>query len=443
MKDTWTGMTAAALGRGIADGTIDPVELTEAFLDATQTHQFGDRIYARLTPDRARAEAKAATARARAGHRLSALDGVPISWKDLYDTAGTATEAGSHLLAGRTPTQDAHVLQNATAAGVICLGKTHMTELAFSGLGLNPKTASPPNINDPSAASGGSSSGAAASVAHGLAPIGIGSDTAGSVRLPAAWNNLVGLKTTAGRLSLDGVVPLCPRFDTVGPLTRTVEDAALMLAVLEGGKPADLTGANLTGVRLGVLNTVAVAQAEDKPRAGFARALDKLTAAGAAITLLDIPAVTEAMDLALILFGAEAYGTWKDQIEANPSAMFENVLQRFRGGAPFAAADYVAAWQQLERLRADYHAATASFDAIVLPTCPILPPNQQKLMHDPEYFGERNLSTLRNTRIGSLMGVPGLTLPTGTPSVGILFQGPPSSEERLLRLGAAAEAALA
>ncbi|MEO1452649.1 MAG: amidase family protein [Pseudomonadota bacterium] len=443
MKDTWTGMTAAALGRGIANGTIDPVELTEAFLDATQAHQFGDRIYARLTPDRARAEAKTAAARARAGHRLSALDGVPISWKDLYDTAGTATEAGSHLLAGRTPTQDAHVLQNATAAGAICLGKTHMTELAFSGLGLNPKTASPPNINDPSAASGGSSSGAAASVAHGLAPIGIGSDTAGSVRLPAAWNNLVGLKTTAGRLSLDGVVPLCPRFDTVGPLTRTVEDASLMLAVLEGGKPADLTGANLTGVRLGVLNTVAVAQAEDKPRAGFTRALDKLTAAGAAITLLDIPAVTEAMDLALILFGAEAYGTWKDQIEANPSAMFDNVLQRFRGGAPFAAADYVAAWQHLERLRADYHAATAGFDAIVLPTCPILPPNQQKLMHDPEYFGERNLSTLRNTRIGSLMGVPGLTLPTGTPSVGILFQGPPGSEERLLRLGAAAEAALA
>ena len=431
MTDTWTGMTAAALGRGIADGTIDPVELTEAFLSAIEAHQFADRIYARLTPDRARAEARAAAARAKAGHRLSALDGVPISWKDLYDTAGTATEAGSHQLAGRPHPPEARVHQNATAAGLVCLGKTHMTELAFSGLGLNPKTASPPNVNDPDAASGGSSSGAAASVAHGLAPIGIGSDTAGSVRLPAAWNNLVGLKTTAGRLPLDGVVPLCPRFDTVGPLTRTVEDAALMLAVLEGGKPADLTGATLTGVRLGVLNTVAVAQAEDKPRAGFTRALGKLAAGGAAITSLDIPAMTEAMDLALILFGAEAYGTWKDQIEANPSAMFDNVLQRFRGGAPFAAADYVAAWQQLERLRADYHAATAGFDAIVLPTCPILPPNQQKLMHDPEYFGERNLSTLRNTRIGSLMGVPGLTLPTGTPAVGILFQGPPGSEERL------------
>lgn len=442
MTDALAKMTATDLGRGIAAGKIDPVALTEMFLGATESHPHGPSIYARLTPQRARAEAKAAAARAKAGQRLSPLDGVPISWKDLYDTAGTVTEAGSALLANRTPDHDARVLQHATAAGLICLGKTHMTELAFSGLGLNPVTASPPNINDPEAASGGSSSGAAASVAHDLAPIGIGSDTAGSVRLPAAWNDLVGLKTTAGRISLDGVVPLCPRFDTVGPLTRSVEDAALMLAILDGTSPADLTGSTLKGVRFGVLNTVAVEQAEDGPAAGFAKALDQLTNAGAKITQLDIPAVSEAMDLAGILFGSEAYGTWKDQIEANPSVMFDNVLQRFRSGAPFAAADYVAAWQRLEILRQDYYAATAGVDAVILPTCPILPPNQQKLLEDPDFFGERNLATLRNTRIGSLMGTPGLTLPTGTPSVGILFQGMPGSEERLLRLGAAAEAAL-
>jgi aspartyl-tRNA(Asn)/glutamyl-tRNA(Gln) amidotransferase subunit A len=234
--DDWLGMTAAALGRGIADGSIGPVALTEAYLAAIDAHPFRDRIYARVTADRARAEAAAAEARAKAGHRLSPLDGVPISWKDLFDTAGTATEAGSKLLAGRVPEADALVLRNATALGLVCLGKTHMTELAFSGLGYNPMTATPPCVNDHDAVPGGSSSGAAASVAFGLASAGIGSDTGGSVRVPSAWNDLVGLKTTAGRVPLDGVVPLCARFDTVGPLCRSVEDAALMLAALEGAR---------------------------------------------------------------------------------------------------------------------------------------------------------------------------------------------------------------
>ena len=203
--DDWLGMTAASLGRGIAEGRISPVALTETFLAAIGAHPFRDRIYARVTADRARAEAQAAEARAKAGHRLSPLDGVPVSWKDLFDTAGVATEAGSRLLAGRVPDSDALVLRNATALGLVCLGKTHMTELAFSGLGYNPSTATPPCVNDPDAVPGGSSSGAATSVAFGLASAGIGSDTGGSVRVPSAWNDLVGLKTTAGRVPLDGV----------------------------------------------------------------------------------------------------------------------------------------------------------------------------------------------------------------------------------------------
>ena len=135
--------SAADLGRGIEAGTIDPRELTEAFLDAIAAHEFRDRIFARLTEDRARDEAAAAADRAKRGLRRSPLDGVPISWKDLYDTAGVATESGSALLKGRVPERDARVLTNATAAGLVCLGKTHQTELAFSGLGLNPVTATP------------------------------------------------------------------------------------------------------------------------------------------------------------------------------------------------------------------------------------------------------------------------------------------------------------
>ena len=177
MSITWSNMTAAALGREIGAGRINPVELTEFFLDRIASHPLAPRIYARATATRARGEAMGAAARAKAGLRRGLLDGVPLSWKDLFDTAGVATEAGSALLRGRTPTADAEVLATATREGTVCLGKTHMSELAFSGLGLNPVTETSPCINDENAVSGGSSSGAAASVAYGLAPAAIGSDT--------------------------------------------------------------------------------------------------------------------------------------------------------------------------------------------------------------------------------------------------------------------------
>ncbi len=246
----------------------------------------------------------------------------PISWKDLFDTAGIATESGSALLKGRTPNRDAEVLEVATQGGLVCLGKTHMSELAFSGLGLNPVTATPPCINDESAVPGGSSSGAAASVAYGLAPAAIGSDTGGSVRIPAAWNDLVGLKTTAGRISLRGVVPLCERFDTVGPIARTVEDCAHLLAAMEGGRPTDLGGASLVGTRLLVLETVALDDLRDRPAQGFEDACTRLSTAGADLHQAKIPEVAEAMGLAAALFTAEAYGIWRDEIEAAPQKMF-------------------------------------------------------------------------------------------------------------------------
>ena len=254
MSDTWLWMTAAELGRGIAAGAIDPRELTEVYLAAIDSHPEAPGIYARTTPERARAEAAAAAARAEAGLRRGPLDGVPVSWKDLFDTAGIATEAGSALLRGRVPDRDAAVLATATRAGLVCLGKTHLTELAFSVLGINPVTATPPNINDPELAPGGSSSGAAASVAFGLAAAGIGSDTAGSVRVPAAWNDLVGLKTTHGRCRSTAWCRFGPSFDTVGPLCRSVEDAALVFAALAGDPAPDLAGATLAGPRLLVLD---------------------------------------------------------------------------------------------------------------------------------------------------------------------------------------------
>jgi aspartyl-tRNA(Asn)/glutamyl-tRNA(Gln) amidotransferase subunit A len=442
MQD-WLTMTAADLGRGIEDGQIDPVGLCKTYLDAIEAHPLRDQIYARVTAGRAMSEASAASVRAKSGQRLSPLDGVPISWKDLFDTADVATEAGSLLLKDRIPQHDAEALKNATAMGLVCLGKTHMSELAFSGLGHNPSTATPPCVNDHGAVSGGSSSGAAASVAFGLAAAAIGSDTGGSVRIPAAWNDLVGLKTTAGRVSLEGVVPLAKKFDTVGPLCRSVEDAGLLLAALEGTKPADLSSVDLEGRRFGVLRTVAMDDVADIPAAAFASAVEKLKDAGAIVEDLNFADLENAMPLSGCLFTAEAYGLWRDVIEENPDAMFAEILERFRLGKSHSGPDYVAAWAKLEGIRKLYARATAGFDAVILPTAPILPPKLERLEDDHDYYVSANLLALRNTRIGNLMGVCAMTLPTGTASCGLMMMAAPGAEERLLRLAAAAQEALA
>ena len=435
-------MTAAQQGREIEQGNLDPVVLTQAYLDAAEDHPETHRIFTMLTPERALAEARAAQIRARCGQRLSPLDGVPISWKDLFDTAGHATEAGSALLRGRTPEVDAQVLRNASAAGLVCIGKTHMSELAFSGLGLNPVMQSPACINDPAAVSGGSSSGAAASVAFGLAAAAIGSDTGGSVRIPAAWNDLVGLKTTVGALPMGGVVPLCARFDSIGPLTKSVEDAALLFAALRGQNAFDLKGSHLRGKRLAVLQTAAFEDLRDAPRRGFEQALARLAEAGAVIEKVEIPAVSDALPLSPILYTCEAYGTWKDVIEAQPDLMFDEILKRFRGGAEFTAADYVSAWHTLDALRQSYAEKSAGYDAVLCPTAPILPPNAQRLLSDENYYVTENLLALRNTRIGNLLGLCAVTLPTGMPSCGIMLMAAPDQEERLLRLSLASEVAL-
>ncbi|WOI56346.1 amidase [Palleronia sp. LCG004] len=434
--------TAAALGRAIGAGDLDPVTLTETFLEAALTHPHREDIYARLTENRALSEAVAARARARAGTRRGPLDGVPISWKDLYDSAGTATEGGSALLMGRVPDRDAEILRNATAAGLVCLGKTHLSELAFSGLGFNPRTGTPPNRNDPDAVPGGSSSGAAASVAFGLAAAGIGSDTGGSIRLPAAWNDLVGFKPAHGALPMAGALPLCPKFDTAGPLARSVEDAALLFSALSGRTAPDLKTARIDGMRLLLLETGAMEALEAPVAHGFESAVSRLESAGARIERRELPLVARAAAQSATVFAAEAYGTWRETIEADPDVMYHQVRTRFRAGGDVSAADYVAAWHVLDQARHDYAAATAGFDAVILPTCPILPPKRDRLEADDDYYVERNLMTLRNTRIGNLLGLSGITLPTGTPSVGILFQGLAGNEARLLRLAHAAERVL-
>ncbi len=441
MQD-WLWATAADLGRGIAAGEIDPVDLCETYLAAIDAHPLRDRIYARVTHDRARAEAAAASVRARAGQRLSPLDGVPISWKDLFDTAGVATEAGTKLMEDRVPSRDAEVLRVATGMGLVCLGKTHLSEIAFSGLGYNPMTATPPCVNDENAVPGGSSSGAAASVAFGLAAAAVGSDTGGSVRIPSVWNDLVGLKTTFGRLPLEGSVALCSQFDTVGPLCRSVEDAALMLNALEGGS-VDLGGASLKGARFAALQTVVLDEMADAPRAGYAAALEKLKAAGAEIVPLNVPELERAFAMSAPLYTADAYANWRDLVEASPDKMYPQILERVRAGKAVLAHDYITLWDELRAIRGAYGAATAGFDAVLCPGAANMPPNVERLAAEPDFYQQQNLLTLRNTRVANLMGLASLALPVGVPSVGILLNVAGGDDARLLRIGAAAEAALA
>lgn len=438
----WLWASAAELGRAIGTGDIEPAALTRVYLDAIEAHPLRDRIYARVTADRAMEEAWAAERRAKEGRRLSLLDGVPISWKDLFDTAGIATEAGTRLMEGRVPEADARVLQLAAGQGLVCLGKTHMSEIAFSGLGINPVTETPPNLHDPEAAPGGSSSGAAASVAFGLAAAAIGSDTGGSVRVPSAWNDLVGFKPGHGRLPTDGVVPLCETFDTVGPLARSVTDAAMLYAAM-GGPGVDLNGASLEGCRFLVLETLLLDGVEDASASGFAASLDRLAQAGATIERRDWPALTEAYEMSGPLYAADGWSYWAPMVEARGEVMFDRIRERVSAGGEVGAAHYLASWRRLRALRQDYAALTAGFDAVLCPTVAILPPKVAPLLTDADAYVTANLMALRNTRLANLMGLSSLTLPTGIPATGVCLNAPNGQEGRLLRLGAAAERALA
>ena len=434
-------MSASELGEAFENNLIDPVEALEAFFDAMQKNTLTDRIYVEVTKARAVGEAEDARKRQKFNARTGPLDGVPVSWKDLFDIAGYQTTAGSDLLKGRIPESDCAILKLASINGLVTLGKTHMSELAFSGLGLNPITQTPPCVNDLGAVAGGSSSGAAASVAFGLAPAAIGSDTGGSVRIPAAWNDLVGLKTTVGRVSMEGVIPLCRSFDTVGPIVKTVDDAALLFSVLTGNKPVDLKSKPFEGGRLAILKGTALNDLQQKPALAFEESVKALSKFGFKIEEIEVAEVESALALSSLV-PTEAYAEWRDDIEASPDLMYEEILQRFRGGRDVLASDYLKAMRDLEVFKRKYVEKTSEFDAVILPTCPILPPNLERLKSDNGYYVSQNLMALRNTRIANLLGICALTIPTNHPSCGVSIMALPNMEEKLLRLGRAAELAI-
>jgi len=442
----WHRMTALELGRAIGAGQADPVAVAEHFLDRMARHDADRAIYLAVTRDRALAEAGAARQRARDGARLGLLDGVPMAWKDLFDSAGTATTAGSKLLADRVPAQDAVLLARATRAGMVCLGKTNMTEFAFSGLGINPSFGTPANPFDTHVARcpGGSSSGSAVAVARGLAPAAMGSDTGGSVRIPAAWNGLVGLKTTAGDLPLDGTLPLSTTLDTAGPLTRDVADAAAIHAVLAARPAADLGGATLKGAVLAVPTDYFLEPATPAVRAAFEAAVERLGRAGARIVRSPAPEATESVAFGTLV-QIEADALWRAAIDRNPEVVFHMVNGRMKPGGQRLGAEYFNALRGLGELAKRFARRLAAFDAMIAPTVAVPPPAIAPLLADDDAYVKANVLSLSNTSAGNRLKCAALTVPCGMAEglpAGLMLMQRAGGEGQLLRLGAAAERVL-
>ena len=426
-------------GKEIADGSLDPVELLSSTYEKIDASDVADDIFTILTRERAEKEAQASHKRQQQGKLKSPLDGVPVSWKDLFDTKDIVTEAGSKLLEGRTPEKDCEVLKRATHAGMICVGKTHMSELAFSGLGINPKAKTPPNILGNDLAPGGSSSGAGSSVAHGFVSIGVGSDTGGSVRIPAAWNNLIGLKTTHGLIPNDGVVPLCPGFDTVGPLCTSVKDAWVSTAIFAGLETQTPLVKPLSECKFLISKTIMADGLSEDQEAGFHEAVSKLASAGAIIEYDDINIMNDIQALGPILFPYEAWQSWGEAIQAQPDLMFEPIRNRFLAGKDTTRQQYEQAWNAMLEMRKIYDAQVTEYDAVLAPTVAIGPPSVTELLNDIELFQKTNLIALRNTRFFNMFGSCALTLPTSKPASGLMVVGKPLGERELVSVGLAME----
>lgn len=410
----------------------------------------GRVTYTKVYAERARAEADAADARARAGVRLSPLDGWVISIKDLFDVAGEVTTAGSTILRSQPPARaDAPTVARLRQAGVVIVGKTNMSEFAFSGIGINPHFGTPGNAADKSRVPGGSSSGAGVSAAEGTARMGLGSDTGGSIRIPAALNGCVGFKPTYGRIPLDGAFPLSYALDTIGPLAKTVADCAATDAVLAGEQPWTLTPAPLAGLRLAIPRGRLFSQMEPEVEQAFEASTARLTRAGARISDISIEDLLQELADAMAkapFVAMEAAAVHAEWMEERARDFDPRVLARVRAGAKAAAPDYIRLVNKRAELVARMRDRLADIDALILPTTPIRAPKISDLIASDDQFWTANGLVLRNTTVGNIFTFTGISLPCpqvkGLP-VGFMLTALAGQDRRLLRMAAAVEKAFA
>jgi aspartyl-tRNA(Asn)/glutamyl-tRNA(Gln) amidotransferase subunit A len=442
-------LTALEISGLLASGDVDALEVCEYFLARSES-EAARHAFIALTPERARAEARASADRHGEGRPLGPLDGVPVAWKDLFDVRGTPTTAGSATRRDAAPArEDAPAVANLTAAGVVCLGKTNLTELAFSGLGLNPHFGTPRNPFGTARIPGGSSSGSAVAVAVGAVPCAIGTDTSGSVRIPAAFCGLVGFKPTATRIDRHGVLPLAPTLDSVGPLARSVRDVAALDAALRGLRPDPRTPPATETIRLVVPDGELVDGAEPSVRARFDAALGALEAAGATVERRPLRALEEgqtAMDAHGTIVVAEANRTHAALAASEAAeAIDPRVLARIRAGADVLADGYRTLLAERARLQ-DVAAGELQDAFVVYPTVRHTAPELAPLEQDAALFARVNLATLRGTMLASFLDLPGVSLPIGHDDgglpIGMLLSAAPGGDDRVLNAALAVEAVL-
>ncbi|HTQ34835.1 MAG TPA: amidase [Stellaceae bacterium] len=444
-----TKSTVLGLAADLATGRTTSRALVDAALARiADPAGEGARTFTKVYADEARAVADAQDQLRRAGYVASPLAGLPLSIKDLFDVAGEVTLAGSTALDDRpSATADALIVARLKAAGAVIIGKTNMTEFAFSGVGINPHYGTPGNPYDRARVPGGSSAGAPVSVADGQAVVAIGTDTGGSVRIPAALCGVVGFKPTAKRISRDGAVPLSTTLDSIGPLANSIACCAITDAVMAGEEPVAPEPAPVAGLRLAVPQTFMLDDLAPEVASAFAEAYSALSRAGAYVVDLPFAELAEYPRLADRgnLVNSEAFA-WHEELLARRGNEYDpRVRTRIEFGREVSAAAYIRLCAGRDDLIRRVAAQTAGFDALLMPTVAITAPPASAFADDREYFRLNGL-ILRNTAVINFLDRCAATLPIqppGSAPVGLMVVGEHGADQRLLAVARGIEVTLA
>ena len=430
----------AEVSEQIRQRNISPLDLARECLQAIEQHNPSLNAFITVTADTALEEAKLAEAEIGSGQWRGPLHGIPIGLKDLIDTAGVRTTAASAIFLDRVPTQDADVVKKLKAAGAVFIGKQNLHEFAYGGSSLVSHYGAVRNPVNPEFIAGGSSGGSAAAVATGMCFGAIGTDTAGSIRQPAALCGVVGLKPTHGLVSTRGVIPLSTSLDHVGPITRSVRDAAILLdAIAEG--PANYANSlshEIQNFRLGIPRQYFFENLDSEILAEIGRAIDQLKDLGCTIRELEL-AVNDDRTVSL----AESYGYHRDKMASSPHLYHPETLRRLQAGAEISDDEYRRAWLELLKIRRQIREQPPEVDVLVTPTTPVLAPRISDLTKDISQLRPAELVLLRNTRPMNVWGLPAISVPCGTTSsglpIGLQIAAAPGNDAKVLRVAHALE----
>jgi len=452
--DDLTALSVSDAGELLRVRKVSPVELTNACLARIDRLNPALNAFITVTASQALADARAAEADIARGRRRGPLHGIPVALKDLFDTAGVKTTAGSAVFADRVPSQDAEVVRRLKQAGAILLGKLNMHEFAYGDTSAISHFGPVRNPWDRQRISGGSSGGSAAAVAAKLCYGALGSDTGGSIRQPSAYCGIVGLKPTYGLVSTSGVVPLSWSLDHVGPMCRSVADAAVLLQAIAGYDPADTNSIDaatpdyskaltqkVSAFRIGVPRAVFYEGLDPEIEHAVTDALQVIGRLTASTRDVELPSYRT-----LPVVGAEAYAFHAPYVTKTPELYQRATRDRIEGGSRVSATAYIEGRRELERLRRAVAAVFVTVDLLVTPTTPILPQTVEEALNNPTVPPPGGVApSLRNTQPFDIFGLPTISIPcgfsrTGLP-IGLQITGPRLGEPQVLALARAFEQA--